>query len=201
MIITGTPGVGKHTIAGLIVRAAKSWSIIDINRTAREAGLYHGNGTDTEESYDYNADTYDIDTDRLAVILDAKIEESGDYVIVGHLAPYVIPNRDDIILAVILRRNPSRLAKVYADRKYAKEKSGTNVCAELIGVTAYDTFKASYRNTIQIDTTDKEAEEVAHMILDAIQHNKAPMGDQIDWLVDTESGSNKTLESIKAMTR
>ena len=39
LVITGNPGVGKHTIADLFVKQNSSYQIFDINKFAIEKGL------------------------------------------------------------------------------------------------------------------------------------------------------------------
>ena len=76
MIITGNPGVGKHTIAKEILKHLKL-SLLDINSIARDLGLF-------EQSENIN----DVDVDKLEKVFNEKTLDSN--LIVGHLAPYVI---------------------------------------------------------------------------------------------------------------
>ncbi len=88
IVITGNPGVGKHTITQEIAEKLEL-SIIDINSIARDAGLF-----------EKNKDTNDVDTDKLEKILEQKISEKN--VIVGHLAPYVL-DKNIVKIMIILR--------------------------------------------------------------------------------------------------
>ena len=63
IVITGNPGVGKHTITEKIAEKMKL-SIIDINKIARDSELF-------EE----NDDTNDVDVEKLEKILKQKISE------------------------------------------------------------------------------------------------------------------------------
>ena len=76
IVITGSPGVGKHTITKEIAKKLEL-DIIDINKIAKDAGLF-----------EKNQDTNDVDIIKLGKILDEKISENN--VIIGHLAPYVL---------------------------------------------------------------------------------------------------------------
>ncbi|MGB0643078.1 MAG: shikimate kinase, partial [Nitrosopumilus sp.] len=74
IVITGNPGVGKHSITQEIAKRLKL-HVIDINLVAKNSGLFEENG-----------DSNDIDVEKLEGILKEKISEKN--VIVGHLAPY-----------------------------------------------------------------------------------------------------------------
>ncbi len=203
VIITGTPGVGKHAVAGLLgarrEEEEEGWRIIDINEAARRAGLCGGmDGS----NYDRDADTFDVDTGALARVMKRRLEGPGDYIVVGHLAPYVIPS-DGVILAVVLRRNPLSLARVYAERGYGATKSRNNACAELLGVIAYDTLKRSYARTAQFDTTNRKPPEVAGMALDSMRaayhgRHHSDEGLAIDWMLDGQGGGIAMLSRITA---
>ena len=122
--ITGSPGVGKHTVAREILNHLE-FSLMDINSIAKNAGLFEP-----------AEDTSDVDV----VELQRKIEEKiSDYVlIVGHLVPYVVPS-DRIDTVIVVRRDPYELLDVYRNRGYTEEKSKENAGSEVLGVIAFDT--------------------------------------------------------------
>lgn len=166
LLITGTPGVGKHTVA----RAAQSqmaqegkgdedWQTVDINETARMAGLL-----DAEGSYDPASDTTDVDTGALSDVVRDALAAPGRYIVVGHLAPYVVP-ADDVVLAAILRRNPYELIEVYEERGYSARKARENAGAEMLGIISFDTYAARYGATGQYDATGRGPQETARVIL------------------------------------
>ena len=104
IVITGNPGVGKHTIAEKIAQRLEL-SIIDINKIARDSGLF-------EENEDVN----DVDTEKLKKILAQRISKNS--LIVGHLAPYVL-EKNQVKIMIVLRRSPYELIRVYKNRKYS----------------------------------------------------------------------------------
>ena len=69
IVITGNPGVGKHTITQLIADKMKL-SIIDINKIAKDSELF-----------EKNDDVNDVDVKVLEKILESKISENN--IIVG----------------------------------------------------------------------------------------------------------------------
>ena len=107
LIITGNPGVGKHTIAKNVSKRLKH-KILDINKIALESKIY-------EKKDESN----DVDVIKLKKILKNKIKK--DSIIVGHLAPYVLTKKQ-VSKAIILRKNPYKLSPVYKKRKYSTKK-------------------------------------------------------------------------------
>jgi len=165
IVITGNPGVGKHTITQKIAEKLEL-SIIDINSIARDAGLFEKNN-----------DTNDVDTDKLEKILKQKISEKN--VIVGHLAPYVL-DKNTVKIMIVLRKSPYDLISVYKERKYTDEKSKENLGSEVLGIIAHDTISKFQEKTFQINTSEKSIQEVVEKVMTLISSNKG--NEEVDWL-------------------
>jgi len=165
IIITGNPGVGKHTITQEIAEKLEL-SILDINSIAKDAGLF-----------EKNEDTYDIDTAKLEKILEQKISEKE--VIVGHLAPYVL-DKNRVKIVIVLRRNPYDLISVYKERKYTDKKSKENLGSEVLGIIAHDTISKFQEKTFQINTSGKSIQEVVEKVMTLISSNEG--NEEVDWL-------------------
>ncbi|MBL7001870.1 MAG: AAA family ATPase [Nitrosopumilus sp.] len=165
IVITGNPGVGKHTIAQKIAENLEL-SIIDINNIAKEAGLFEKNG-----------DTNDVDTLKLKKILEQKISEKN--VVVGHLAPYVL-DKNKIKIIIILRRNPYDLISVYKERKYTDKKSMENTGSEILGIIAHDAISKFQEKVFQIDTSGKSIDKVVKKTMTIISSNEG--NEEVDWL-------------------
>ena len=118
IVITGNPGVGKHTIAKEIERTWKISELIDINKTAIDAGLV-----------EQNQDVIEVDVNKLKKHLKPIVSDIPGLhwggrtgLIVGHLAPYVI----DVKHAhpcIVLRKNPYKLLDIYKKRGYTEKLS------------------------------------------------------------------------------
>ena len=165
-VITGNPGVGKHTISENISKVL-GCKILDINKIAKESGLFQKND-----------DTNDVDIDELSKVIEKKISKST--LIVGHLAPYVIsPER--IKKAIVLRKNPHHLISVYKKRGYSKTKIKDNLGSEVLGIIFYDVLKKfGKEKTLQIDVTLKTIEDTTKKILGMI--NEEIKAEEIDWI-------------------
>jgi adenylate kinase len=175
IILSGTPGVGKHTIATTLSSLFDKVTIVDINKIILSEDLLNpsqrGNhDVDIQKSLDF-----------LTLLLSKK--EYQDSIIVGHLAPYVI---DPLLvdLAVILRRSPYELIKIYEDRSYSQTKISDNIVAEILGIISYDAlknFEFSKLSELEIATgvlPSLSAQKIVNMYMDKKQRSFG----NIDWL-------------------
>jgi len=165
IVITGNPGVGKHTVTQKVSEKMKL-PVFDINTIAKDSGLFEKNG-----------DANDIDTEELEKILKRKI--SKGCIIVGHLAPYVL-TENQIKIMVVLRRSPYELIPVYKKRKYSENKIRENTGSEILGIIAHDAINRFQEKIFQIDVTEKTIPEVVEKIMRAISENKG--SEDVDWL-------------------
>ncbi len=175
LVITGNPGVGKHTSAKLVAEKLGA-EIIDINRLA----------IDNNAIAKKTSKGLDVDIKKLKRLLAKSLKEKKgeDLVIVGHLAPYVLkPFIDDINMVAVLRRSPYELEKTFESRKYTKEKSRENAASEILGVSLYDSTKTfGKRKIAEFDTTNKTPEQTANEVIFALQKKSARHIGEIDWL-------------------
>ena len=165
IVITGNPGVGKHTITQLIADKMKL-SIIDINKIAKDSNLFEKNG-----------DTNDVDVEVLEKILESKISENN--IIVGHLAPYVL-RKNQVKIMIILRRSPYDLIPVYEDRKYDDDKIRDNVGSEILGIITNDAIDKFQEKIFQINVSGKTVVEMFEKVMSVIINKKG--NEAVDWL-------------------
>ena len=165
VVITGNPGVGKHTVTKEISKKL-GLPIMDINSIARDAGLF-----------EKDEDTNDVDISKLTKIIKEKI--SSPSLIVGHLAPYVL-SPIQIKKAIVLRRNPYDLITVYKKREYNDEKTRENAGSEILGVITHDAINQFGSKVFQIDVTGKSISEVTEKALSII--NEKSVSEEVDWL-------------------
>jgi adenylate kinase len=165
IVVTGNPGVGKHTITRIIADRLKL-SILDINATAKDSGLF-------EE----NDGTNDIDVKKLKEIIEHKISEKN--IIVGHLAPYVL-HKSQIKIMIVLRRSPYDLISVYRDRKYSEKKIKENTGSEILGIIAHDAKSKFQDKVFQVNSSGKTIKDVVKKVTSVISSNKG--NEEVDWL-------------------
>ena len=165
IVITGTPGVGKHTIGKELARKLEL-QIVDINEIAKSSGLF-----------EQNNESNDVDTEKLQEILREKI--SDRQIIIGHLAPYVLDD-EKINKVIVLRRSPYDLIQVYGERGYSDKKSRENASSEILGVITYDAINQFQDKVIQINVTGKNIQEVIEKAEAAISGKID--SEEVDWL-------------------
>jgi len=166
LVITGNPGVGKHTIANEIMKN-EDYDLLDINKIAIES-----NNIEKDEI------SFEVDVENLKKYMKNLLTSKS--LIVGHLAPYVI-EKSDFNVAIILRKNPYKLAEIYQIRKYSNEKAKENLGSEILGIIAHDTIsKFGDEKTLQIDNTKLTPQETIKKIQLMIENGNN--SDEVDWL-------------------
>ena len=165
IVITGNPGVGKHTITKKISEIL-NFPIIDINIVAKDLELF-----------EKNENTNDVDTQNLAKILQER--KLNEKIIVGHLAPYVL-EKNQVKIIIILRRNPYDLELVYKERNYLEIKIKENTGSEVLGIIMHDTIEKFEEKAFQIDVSKKNIQQVVEKVLEII--SKKEGNEEVDWL-------------------
>ena len=174
LVITGNPGVGKHTVTDEFLKN-EDYDVVDINKIAIESN-YTIKGEYGEE----------VDVKKLKRYLKKLIKKR--VLVVGHLAPYVI-DKADVDIAIILRKNPYKLVEVYEKRKYAEEKIKENLGSEILGIIAHDTISEfGNEKTFQVDTTEKTPAIIVEKIQNLIQERKN--SDEVDWLSEIKQNGD-----------
>ena len=165
IVITGNPGVGKHTITKKISEIL-NFPVVDINIVAKDSGLF-----------EKNENTNDVDTQKLTKILrEIKLNEK---IIVGHLAPYVL-EKNQVEIIIILRRNPYDLESVYNERNYSEIKIKENTGSEVLGIIMHDTIEKFEEKAFQINISEKNIQQVVEKVLEVI--SKKEGNEEVDWL-------------------
>jgi adenylate kinase len=177
-VITGSPGVGKHTSANIIAEKIDV-EIIDINDVAIDN---NATGKDNDLGFDVNVK-------KLVRLLEELLKTKRDLVLVGHLAPYVLKPAG-VSLVAVLRRSPYELQKTLKKRGYSVDKVRENVASEILGTSLYDSLKTfGKRKVAEFDTTGKRPEETADEILAALQKKTKSKSKSkprllgLDWLI------------------
>lgn len=165
LVITGNPGVGKHTISKIIAKKI-SYKILDINKIALSS-----------MNLKKKSSAVDVDIKKLKNNIKKLITKKS--LVVGHLAPYVL-TKSQAKAVIVLRKSPYSLVSVYKKRKYPHQKMIENLDAEILGIIAYDSIKKFGKNKVyQIDTTKstpKTVKKIKSIFEDGFKEDK------VDWL-------------------
>ena len=169
LVITGNPGVGKHTTA-FELKKILDLVLIDINDLAVQHHAF------------LQTPNLEIDSRKIADIIESKLGESQRTVIVGHLAPYVL-KKEWIDLTIVLRRSPYAILSTLESRNYSVEKIRENVASEILGVILYDSVQCFGKEKIaELDTTQTTSAEICEEIISLIKGNTGRKIGVVDWL-------------------
>ncbi|MBZ9570126.1 adenylate kinase family protein [Methanobrevibacter sp. TMH8] len=195
LFITGTPGVGKTTIAdnlnGILNKKYDS-KLIKINELAIENNLIKGK--DLEKGYKI------VDIDKLS----KKLNKTIDYffsdddipkivIVEGHLSHLcsIEINKDNtvnhIFKVIVLRLNPNILQKRLNARDYSEDKIHENLEAEALGVCSVEAYENHGNNVNEINTTNLEVKDILSLVESILFDEKQfPVGDVdfMQWILD-----------------
>ena len=167
LVLTGTPGVGKHTVSEELAKTL-DYEIIDVNKEAINAGMPKRD------------DSVDVDVEQMQELLKGTLTEKS--LIIGHLAGYVI-SKTRVSKAIVLRKNPYDPIQIYEKRNYADEKKNDNLGSEILGTIAYDSIKKfGEKKTFQVNTTSLTPKQTVKKIEGIVYDNSD--GDTVDWLTE-----------------
>ncbi len=146
IIISGTPGTGKTTIAKKITSLIKG-IYVDVNKIISRHRL--------DEGYDKQRNCKIIDTKKLNKVIIEKIKEAKqqqkNIIIDSHLSHYLPPNVVD--LCIITKANLKDIQKRLKKRHYSLDKIRENLDAEIFDVCYNEAKEGGH--TIKIINTSK----------------------------------------------
>lgn len=177
LFITGTPCVGKTTIAKKLASQLNA-ELIPLNEFAIKKNLTLG--TDPQKGYQI------IDINKLNTQLSQKLNTTKKITIVeGHLS-HLCSNADNII---VLRLNPHILKKRLNKRNYNKNKIQENLEAEALNICGTEAFYKYNQKVNEIDCTHKKTENIVNQIISTIYNQKKyPFGDidYLNWIIENQ---------------
>jgi len=142
IIISGTPGTGKSTLAKLISQKT-DFKILDFKKILRENKL--------NENYDFKRKCYMVDTKKLDKTLIKIIKNSKNPLIIESHLSHFLP-RKYVNLCIITKCDLIILKKRLVKRKYDSFKIKENLEAEIFNV-CLDEAKRLRHNILVVDTT------------------------------------------------
>ncbi|MBD3160383.1 MAG: AAA family ATPase [Candidatus Lokiarchaeota archaeon] len=171
IVIGGSPGCGKTTVASLLGRSLDR-AVISLGKLAVEKDCI------TEE--DLKRDTLVIDEDCMVKAIGNVIRKHDDEIILeGHyvdLVPY-----KEVEKVIILRVHPEALRTRLMERDYPEIKVRENVEAEVFGVCQMDAIHSFGEELVfEVDTTGLTPEETHDKIIELLRASGKPT--RIDWM-------------------
>jgi adenylate kinase len=179
ILITGTPAVGKTTLATQLARTLNA-AYINLTDLAKTEHLI--------KAEDTQRDTLIIDEPKMRKKLTALIATTEiDIVIDGHYAAAVTPKR----LAThvfVLRRNPIQLRELMQKRGYTPAKTEENLQAEILDVILVETLRMHPKEHIcELDVTEKTIGETLVAVTAVLEGKRKCSVGIVDWLSTLEA--------------
>ncbi|MDY6778801.1 MAG: adenylate kinase family protein [Candidatus Nanohaloarchaea archaeon] len=152
--VTGTPGTGKTSVAEELAELL-DYPYVSVTEVAQQDSV------STERDAERDAEA--VDMADLVAALDEAVGE--DAVLDGHLSHYYEAN-----LAVVLRCQPDTLRERLEAKGWSEEKIEENLDAERLDVVLQEAVRMN-EEIVEIDTTEKDAEEVAELVQRLVHHS------------------------------
>ncbi len=174
--ITGTPGVGKSTIAKRLSKRIGA-NVLDLEEIAKKEKIVKG--------YDRSARSYVIDETKITKAIKKYIEKGKDYIVPNHLSQFISPKIVDFCF--VLRYNPKKLEHRLKRRKYPKRKVMENVETEILDSCLIESIQNKHRKIHEINTSDRKIDDIVNEIIKIINGRKKPSYGKTSWMKKYES--------------
>jgi len=171
VLITGTPGVGKTTVAREVAKRLGA-AYINVAELVVSEGLVAG--------YDRERGAYVIDEGAVRKRL-RELASKGCAVVDTHVVSAVPPELVGVV--VVLRLDPRELKRRLETRGYPPSKVLENVQAEILDACLIEAVEAfGEEKTFEIDTSGKIVEQVVEEVLEVVREKRGSKPGSVNWL-------------------
>ena len=175
ILITGTPSVGKTTIAKQIT-AKMDAQYINLTEFAKKHSLIFG------EDKKRKTTLIDEEKTRIKLVETINAIEKTNIIVDGHYAAAVVP-KPYVTRVFVLRRNPIELRRVMEKRGFSGPKLWENLASEVLDVCLVEALLEQEKERVcELDVTGRKAENVAHEIIAILDKRKKCPEGGVDWL-------------------
>lgn len=190
IIITGTPGVGKTTIATELAKSMSA-STLNISELVQKENLI--------SMSDDLRETLIADMKKLRIRVRGILARTKDNIVIeGHYAYDVVPKSTNPI-AFVLRRDPDDLEQKLKKRGYNDRKISENIVAEVLDVCLVGAMNRFGKDRVhEIDVTHADVGSIITEILEVLNGKREPVSGRVDWIakLEAEGTLEKFLSSI-----
>lgn len=181
ILITGTPCVGKTSVARLVTYRLNAF-YINLTELALRENLI------LEEDKERGSRIVDEDLMRERISEIVEKCDKNDVVVDGHYAVSVVP-KELTTHVFVLRRNPVELKKFMIERcGFSGRKLWENLASEILDVCLTDALNVyGKEKTCELNVTGKSIEEVADEVLAVLKGSKKCRVGVVDWLGELEN--------------
>ena len=175
ILITGTPCIGKTTIAKKL--AAQLGALyINLTELAQKNNLTLGE--------DEQRKTTIIDEEKMQTKLAETVDttEKHDVIIDGHYA-VAVTQKTLVTRIFVLRRNPIELRRLMEKRDYSGAKLWENLASEILDICLVEALQMHGKEKVcELDITGKAVNVIANQIISILNENKSCPSSSVDWL-------------------
>jgi adenylate kinase len=178
ILISGTPGTGKTTLASELAKRL-GYTFIDIGEYAAANHIYLG--------VDAKRNTKIINEQKLSKKLEKEARAAdGKVIMSSHYAEILNPRLVEIV--IVLRTHPDELKRRLIQRAWSPEKIQENLEAEILGVCSSNALTRYGRKRVyEIDTTGISPNETLKVAQEILQsRNETYSIGSISWLAQLE---------------
>ena len=175
IIVTGTPGVGKTTLARLLARETR-FELLNLSKFVKDKKLY--------SEFDRSSRAYVLEERKVRKGLQDyfKLHQKNGLILEVHSLGAFFPTRS-VAVAVVIRLDPKALARRLSARRWPKKKIWVNVEAEIIDLALHDALSTLGRASVyEIDSTRKRPQELLKEAIQLISAGKGWDGRTPNWL-------------------
>ena len=180
ILVTGTPCVGKTSVARLLVSRLDAFYVNLTELALRENLVLDRDG---------ERNSVIVDELRMKRSIRETIEkcDKGNVIIDGHYAVSVVP-KEYVTRVFVLRRDPAELRRFMKLCGFSEHKLLENLASEILDVCLVDALNAFGEGKVcELDATGKSVEDVVEEVVAILNnHQKCCVG-VVDWLGKLES--------------
>ncbi len=175
ILITGTPCVGKTTLARQLCKKLNA-AYINLTELAEKEHLIQGE--------DEKRKTKIINEKKMRRKIRVSLDkaEDGDIIIDGHYAATVVP-KNYVTRVFVLRRNPVELRRFMEKNGFQGPKLWENLASEILDVCLVEALSKHEREKVcELDVTGKTVKDSANEVVAIINSRKKCHAGCVDWL-------------------
>ena len=175
VLVTGTPCVGKTSVARLLTSKLDAF-YINLTQLAVKENLTLGQDEERKSII--------VDESKMRRRIREIIEtcRKRDVVIDGHYAVNVVPKKY-VTRVFVLRRDPIELRKFMKNSGFSGRKLWENLASEILDVCLVEALNMHGENKVcELDTTDKSLGEIVDEILGILDGREKCRVGCVDWL-------------------
>ena len=175
ILVTGTPCVGKTTVAKQLTSKLDA-HYINLTELAEKHSLTLGEDKKRKTRV---INEKEMRT-KIAETIDAT--EKNTVIVDGHYAAAVVPKRY-VTRIFVLRRNPVELRGFMEKRGFSDAKLWENLASEILDVCLFEALQEHDEDKVcELDVTGKTVETAVSEVLAFLNENKKCRVGHVDWL-------------------